>query len=318
MDLGDVRTTADAVRREVGKAIVGQDAAIELLLTSLLAGGHILIEGVPGTGKTMLAQAFAATLSLQFGRVQFTPDMMPGDVLGTSLFNFQTGEFTLTPGPIFTQVLLADEINRTPPKTQAALLQAMNERAVTIDTHTHQLGADFMVVATQNPIEQHGTYPLPEAQLDRFLFKITVGYPSRDEERAIVFRHGHQSSMPAISDFGIEAVADSAALAGLRAVTRAIRLQDSIIDYIVDVMRATRAHPAIETGASTRAANMLASAVRAYAALNGRDFVIPDDVKRLAIPLVRHRIVMAPHAEIDGLSSDRVLGEILDQTAAPR
>lgn len=318
MDLGDVTTTADAVRHEIGKAIVGQEAAIELLLTSLLAGGHILIEGVPGTGKTMLAQAFAASLSLQFGRVQFTPDMMPGDILGTSLFNFQTGEFTLTPGPIFTQVLLADEINRTPPKTQAALLQAMNERAVTIDTHTRSLGDDFMVVATQNPIEQHGTYPLPEAQLDRFLFKILIDYPTRDEERDIVARHGHQSSMPRLADFGIEAVAGGEALAALRKVTRGIRLEPPIIDYIVDVMRATRAHPAIETGASTRAANMLASAVRAYAALNGRDFVLPDDVKRLAVPLVRHRIVMAPHAEIDGLSSDRVLGEILDQTAAPR
>lgn len=318
MSLGEVRTVADAVRREVGKAIVGQDEAIELMLTALLAGGHILIEGVPGTGKTMLAQAFAATLSLRFGRIQFTPDMMPGDVLGTSLFNFQSGEFALTPGPIFTEVLLADEINRTPPKTQAALLQAMNERAVTIDTHTHSLGDDFMVVATQNPIEQHGTYPLPEAQLDRFLFKISVGYPTRDEERAIVARHGHQSSMPRIADFGIEPVANPETLAGLRAYTGGIRLDAAIIDYIVDVMRATREHPAIETGASTRAANMLASAVRSYAALNGRDFVLPDDVKRLAVPLVRHRIVMAPHAEIDGTTSDAVLGEILDGTAAPR
>ena len=318
MDLADVQTIADSVRREIGKAIVGQDEAIGLLLTSLLAGGHILIEGVPGTGKTMLAQAFAATLSLHFGRVQFTPDMMPGDILGTSLFDFQTGAFTLTQGPIFTQVLLADEINRTPPKTQAALLQAMNERSVTIDTQTHDLGSDFMVVATQNPIEQHGTYPLPEAQLDRFLFKISLGYPSRDEERAIVARHGHQSSMPSIADFGIVAVADATSLAHLRAVTSSIRLDESIIDYIVDVMRATRSHPAIETGASTRAANMLASAVRAYAALAGRDFVIPDDVKRLAVPLMRHRIVMAPHAEIDGVSSDRVIAEILDQTAAPR
>ena len=318
MSLGEVRTVADAVRREVGKAIVGQDEAIELLLTALLAGGHILVEGVPGTGKTMLAQAFAATLSLQFGRVQFTPDMMPGDILGTSLFNFQTGEFTLTPGPIFTQVLLADEINRTPPKTQAALLQAMNERAVTIDTQTHSLGANFMVVATQNPIEQHGTYPLPEAQLDRFLFKISVGYPTRDEERAIVARHGHQSAMARIADFGIAAVAGPETLAGLRAYPSQIRLDAAIIDYIVDVMRATREHPAIETGASTRAANMLASAVRSYAALNGRDFVLPDDVKRLAVPLVRHRIVMAPHAEIDGTTSDAVLAEILDGTAAPR
>ena len=318
MDLAGVQTVSDDVRREVAKAIVGQDEAIELLLTSLLAGGHILIEGVPGTGKTMLAQAFAMTLSLQFGRIQFTPDMMPGDILGTSLFNFQTGEFKLTQGPIFTQVLLADEINRTPPKTQAALLQAMNERAVTIDTATHQLGDDFMVVATQNPIEQHGTYPLPEAQLDRFLFKISLGYPTRDEERAIVARHGHQSSMPRLADFGIAAVADAASLAALRDYTSNIRLSPEIVDYIVDVMRATREHPAIETGASTRAANMLAAAVRAYAALNGRDFALPDDVKRLAIPLLRHRLVMAPHAEIDGISSDRVLAEIIDQTAAPR
>ena len=318
MELGDVKAVTDAVRREIGKVIIGQDAAIELLLTSLLAGGHILIEGVPGTGKTMLAQAFAATLSLAFGRVQFTPDMMPGDIIGTSLFNFQTGAFTLTPGPIFTQVLLADEINRTPPKTQAALLQAMNERAVTIDTQTHPLGDDFMVVATQNPIEQHGTYPLPEAQLDRFLFKIDIDYPTRDEERAIVARHGQHTTIPRIEDFGIAAVADAAMLTELRAASRAIRLDGTIIDYIVDVIRATRAHPAIEVGASTRAANMLGSAVRAYAALNGRDFVIPDDVKFLAVPLIRHRIVMAPHAEIDGVSSDRVLGEILDQTAAPR
>ena len=318
MDLAGVKTVADSVRHEVGKAIVGQDEAIELLLTSLLAGGHILIEGVPGTGKTMLAQTFAAALSLRFGRIQFTPDMMPGDVLGTSLFNFQTGEFTLTPGPIFTEVLLADEINRTPPKTQAALLQAMNERAVTIDTHTHDLGADFMVVATQNPIEQHGTYPLPEAQLDRFLFKISVGYPSRDEERAIVERHGHQSSMPRIEDFHVEKVADGAEIARLRAYTAGIRLDGAILDYIVDLVRATREHPAIETGASTRAANMLAASVRSYAALAGRDFVLPDDVKRLAVPLIRHRIVLAPHAEIDGMTTDRVLDEILDRTDAPR
>ena len=318
MDLQHVASIADGIRKEVGKAIIGQEEIIELLLTGLLSGGHILLEGVPGTGKTLLAQAFAATLSLRFGRVQFTPDMMPGDVIGTNLFNFQTNSFILTQGPIFTDLLLADEINRTPPKTQAALLQAMNERAVTIDGRTYDLGPDFMVVATQNPIEQHGTYPLPEAQLDRFLFKIDVTYPTRDEERTIVALHGHRSSMPKLADFGIQPVADVAALADLRATIEQIRLTPAIVDYIVDVVRATREHASIETGGSTRSANALAAAVRALAALNGRDFVIPDDVKRLALPILRHRIVMAANAEIDGLSSDKVLGEILDQTAAPR
>ncbi|MDQ0470932.1 AAA family ATPase [Labrys wisconsinensis] len=318
MDLQHIRSVTEGIRTEVGKAIVGQEGAIDLMLTSLLCGGHILIEGVPGTGKTLLAQCFAAGLSLRFGRVQFTPDMMPGDILGTNLFNFQTNSFVLTRGPIFTEILLADEINRTPPKTQAALLQAMNERAVTIDGETHPLGDAFMVIATQNPIEQQGTYPLPEAQLDRFLFKIKLGYPDRDEERAIVTRHGHRSAMPDLADFGLAAVADRAGLAQARAVAAGIRLTDALVDYIVDVIRATREHAAIETGASTRAATMMAAAVRAYAALNGRDFVIPDDVKALALPLLRHRVVMAPNAEIDGLTSDRVLREILDQTVAPR
>ena len=205
------------MRGEVRKAVVGQDEVIELMLTSLLVGGHILLEGVPGTAKTLLTRAFAAGLHLQFGRIQFTPDLMPGDVLGTNLFNFQTNGFVLTKGPIFTQMLLADEINRTPPKTQAALLQAMQERAVTIDGKDYLLGDEFMVVATQNPIEQQGTYPLPEAQLDRFLFKIIIDYPSRDEEREIVRRHGHRSAMPKLEDFGLQPVADAATLAGVRA-----------------------------------------------------------------------------------------------------
>jgi MoxR-like ATPase len=318
MELQHVKTVADGIRAEVAKAIVGQGDALELMLTSLLCGGHVLLEGVPGSGKTLIAQAFAATLSLRFGRIQFTPDMMPGDVLGTNLFNFQTNSFTLTPGPIFTQILLADEINRTPPKTQAALLQAMNERAVTIDTQTYDLGPDFMVVATQNPIEQQGTYPLPEAQLDRFLFKIDIGYPSRDEEREVVTRHGQRPTMPRIEEFALAPIVGTDGLVELRKLTMNIHLTEAIIDYIVDVVRATRQHAAIESGASTRAANMLAAAVRANAALNGRDFALPDDVKRLALPLIRHRIVLAPNAEIDGITSDRVLSEILDQTAAPR
>jgi len=318
MDVQDIRAIADGIREEIRKAVVGQDEVIDLMLTSLLAGGHILLEGVPGTAKTLITRAFAASLALQFGRIQFTPDLMPGDVLGTNLFNFQTNSFVLTKGPIFTQLLLADEINRTPPKTQAALLQAMNERTVTIDGKDYELGDDFMVVATQNPIEQQGTYPLPEAQLDRFLFKITIDHPSRDEEREIVHRHGHRSAMPKLEDFGLAAVADGKTLAMVRDAVTYVRLSDPLVDYIVDVIRATREHASLEVGASTRAANMLASAVRAYAVLQGRNFVIPDDVKVLALPVLRHRVMMSPSAEIEGLTTDRILREVLDQTPAPR
>ena len=309
---------ADGIRGEVRKAVVGQDEVIELMLTSLLVGGHVLLEGVPGTAKTLLTQAFAAGLDLKFGRIQFTPDLMPGDVLGTNLFNFQTNGFVLTKGPIFTQLLLADEINRTPPKTQAALLQAMNERIVTIDGVDHDLGAEFMVVATQNPIEQQGTYPLPEAQLDRFLFKILIDHPDRAQELEIVRRHGHRSAMPKLSEFGLEPVVAAGVLAEVRASVAQIRLTDALIEYIVDVARATREHASLEVGASTRAANMLAAGSRAYAALQGRDFVIPDDIKTLAVPLMRHRVVLSPLAEIEGQSADRILREILDRTAAPR
>ncbi|HLJ22209.1 MAG TPA: MoxR family ATPase [Stellaceae bacterium] len=318
MDLREIHAITEGVRTEVRKAVVGQDETIDLMLTSLLVGGHVLLEGVPGTAKTLLTQAFAASLTLKFGRIQFTPDLMPGDVLGTNLFNFQTNGFVLTKGPIFTQLLLADEINRTPPKTQAALLQAMNERAVTIDGQDYPLGEEFMVVATQNPIEQQGTYPLPEAQLDRFLFKVIVDYPNRDEEREVVRRHGHRSAMPRLADFGLKAVVGAGALAQVRDTVAGIKLSDALTDYIVDVIRATRQHASLEVGASTRSATMLAAAARAYGALQGRDFVIPDDVKHLALPVLRHRVILSPGAEIEGLTTDRMLREILDQVPAPR
>ena len=318
MDIEPIQTVCARVREQVRKIVVGQDAALDLMLVALLSEGHVLLEGVPGTAKTLLAQSFARALSLAFGRIQFTPDLMPGDVLGTNLFNFQTSDFRLTKGPIFTQVLLADEINRTPPKTQAALLQAMHERSVTIDGHTHALGDDFMVIATQNPIEQQGTYPLPEAQLDRFLFKHILDYPSRDEERAIVTRHGHRTVMPELADFGLEAVADAAALATARKAITALRLSDELIDYIVDIVRATRGHESLEFGASPRSANMIATASRAFAAMQGRDYVIPDDVKFIALPALRHRVVLAPGAEIEGLQADAVLRQILEQIPAPR
>ncbi|MHC5052360.1 MAG: AAA family ATPase, partial [Planctomycetota bacterium] len=253
-----------------------------------------------------------------FNRIQFTPDLMPGDVIGTNLFDFQTNRFVLTKGPIFTQLLHADEINRTPPKTQAALLQAMQERMVSIDGKTHDLGAGFMVVATQNPIEQEGTYPLPEAQLDRFLFKVILDYPTRDQERGIVALHGHRTAMPRLEDFDLQPVADLDKLLAIRAVVADIRLADEIIDYIVDLVRATREHAALLFGASPRSANMLATAARAAAALAGRDYVIPDDVKALAIPALRHRIVLAPGTEIEGSTTDSVIRELIGQVPAPR
>jgi MoxR-like ATPase len=318
VNLESVRKTVEAARAEVSKAIVGQDEVINLMMTSLLVGGHILLEGVPGTAKTLLTQCFAASLSLRFGRIQFTPDLMPGDVLGTNLFNFQTNQFVLTRGPIFTELLLGDEINRTPPKTQAALLQAMNERTVTIDGRDYPLGESFMVIATQNPIEQQGTYPLPEAQLDRFLFKIVMGYPNRDEEIEIVRRHGNRSAMPDVGQFGLEPVADGATLNEIRAAVRAVTLTDPVLTYIVDLVRATREHASLEVGASTRAANMLASASRAYAVLQGRDFVIPDDVKELLLPALRHRLTATAAADIEGTTTDEVIRQTLEKTDAPR
>ena len=318
MELQTVREIAARLRETVHEVVVGQDNAIDLLLVSLLAEGHILFEGVPGVAKTLLARTFSAGLSLDFGRVQFTPDLMPGDIIGTNLFNFQTNQFTLTKGPIFTQLLLADEINRTPPKTQAALLQAMQERSVTIDTSTYELGDGFMVIATQNPIEQEGTYPLPEAQLDRFLFKVVLGYPTRDEERAIVHRHGHRTTMPRLADFALRPVADLGTIVQMRQVIVQIRVSDAIIDYIVDLIRATRERPSISYGASPRAATMLTTAARAYAAIQGRDFVLPDDDKALAVPALRHRIVLAPGAEIEGLTTEQVVRQIVEQVPAPR
>jgi MoxR-like ATPase len=316
--LADVGALADAIRGEVAKAIVGQAETIDHLLIALLAQGHVLLEGPPGTAKTFLAQCFAATLGLDFGRIQFTPDLMPGDILGSNLFNFQTSQFTLTRGPIFRDLLLADEINRTPPKTQAALLEAMQERRVTLDGEAHRLPDHFMVVATQNPIESQGVYPLPEAQLDRFLFKLLVAYPSLEEEAKIVARFGERSGPSSPEDLGIAAVTDAARLQSAAQAVKAVTLADSVIDYIVRLVRATRDSADLASGASPRAAVLLANAARARAALDGRDYVVPDDVKALATSVLRHRLLLSPAAEIEGKQVEALVQALIEQTEAPR
>ena len=318
MDVNEVTAIAARIRAEIAKAVVGQDGAVDLLLTALFAGGHVLLEGPPGTAKTLLAQSFARTVGLDYGRIQFTPDLMPGDIIGANLFNFQTSSFTLTHGPIFCELLLADEINRTPPKTQAALLEAMQERQVTIDGVSHPLSERFTVVATQNPIEQQGTYPLPEAQLDRFLFKHVLDYPAIEQERAIVTAHGARTGQMNPEALGVQPVADRAVINAAVATVANVRLTDEVVGYIVDLVRATRESADTDTGASPRAGAMLAVAARARAALDGRDYVIPDDVKTLAVPTLRHRLLLSPAAEIEGRKVDQVLQALVEQVAAPR
>ena len=318
MNAGEVRALAEKVRAEIAKAIVGQQDTIDLLLTALFARGHVLLEGPPGVAKTYLAQCFARTLSLDFGRIQFTPDLMPADIIGSNVFNFQTSTFSLTEGPLFCELLLADEINRTPPKTQAALLEAMQERRVTIDGKARQLSDSFMVVATQNPLEQQGTYPLPEAQLDRFLFKQTLSYPSREEERTIVAEYGMQSGHSDPAERGVKPAATAKQLADAHKAVAAVRLTDEIVGYVLDLVRSTRETPELSSGASPRAAAQLALAARARAALDGRDYAIPDDVKALALPALRHRVILSPAAEIDGRRPDQILQGLVDLAAAPR
>ncbi|MEL6582249.1 MAG: MoxR family ATPase [Pseudomonadota bacterium] len=317
MTLDDLRALAAAIKGEVAKTVHGQDEAVDLVLTALFAGSHVLIEGPPGTAKTLLVQSLAAALRLDFGRIQFTPDLMPGDVLGANIYNFSTGAFALTKGPVFTEVLLADEINRAPPKTQAALLQAMNERRVTLDGTDYPLGEAFTVIGTQNPLESQGTYPLPEAQLDRFLFKLLIDFPEAEAEVEILRRSAErtQTGAPLI---GSNPVVDGEALIEGRKALALVRLEEPILRYIVEITRATRSDPDLLEGASTRAADALAMAARAAAALDGRDYVLPDDVKKLIPPAYRHRVVVGPTAEIEGRTADSVLAAILNRVEAPR
>ena len=318
MNLAELGALAGAIRSEVAKAIIGQQDIVEHLLIALMARGHVLLEGPPGTAKTFLAQCFAASLGLDFGRIQFTPDLMPGDILGSNLFNFQTSQFTLTRGPIFCDLLLADEINRTPPKTQAALLEAMQERRVTLDGTAYHLPEHFMVVATQNPIESQGVYPLPEAQLDRFLFKLLVPYPSEDEEARIVTRFGANRGLPSPHELGIATVASPELLAAASEAVHGVTLSEAVTQYVVRLVRATRDSPDLAVGASPRSAVLLAGAARARAALDGRDYVLPDDVKALATAVLRHRLLLSPAAEIEGKQVEALVADLVTQTEAPR
>ncbi len=314
----DNRAPILALREEVGKVVVGQEGTLSGLIAALLVRGHVLLEGVPGVAKTLVVKALAASLDLEFRRVQFTPDLMPSDVLGQVIFDARGASFSFRPGPAFTNVLLADEINRTPPKTQAALLEAMEERQVTVEGEARPLPDPFVVVATQNPVEYEGTYPLPEAQLDRFLFKLQVGYPSVDHEVEVLARHDRGLDPHDLSALGIRPVASAADLARARAEVDALRVEPPVLGYIVALCRATRDAPSLSLGVSPRGATALLHAAKAWAWLSGRPFVTPDEVKAVAKPALRHRIALRPEVELEGTTADGVLDGVLAAVPAPR
>jgi MoxR-like ATPase len=306
-------------RNEAAKVIIGQSDVIDRALIAIFTGNHALIEGVPGVAKTLLVRTLAHVLGTTFQRIQFTPDLMPADITGTNVFNLQRNEFSLIKGPVFTSFLLADEINRAPAKTQSALLQAMQERNVTIDRETHCLPADFTVFATQNPIEYEGTYPLPEAQKDRFMLKITMKPPERAEELTLAQRTmTNEAPETVLASGSVQPVIRGEDLKALRDQLAAIVVRDELIAYLVDVVRATRAHESILVGAGPRATQSLMMAARAYAAISGRDFVTPDDIKAMAVPVLEHRLILRPEFEIEGLSVAEAIGQILQQVAVPR
>ncbi|MGA5292306.1 AAA family ATPase [Streptomyces koyangensis] len=314
----EARAALEAVRAEIGKAVVGQDPVVTGLVIALLCRGHVLLEGVPGVAKTLLVRALAAAVELETKRLQFTPDLMPSDVTGSLVFDARTSEFSFQPGPVFTNLLLADEINRTPPKTQASLLEAMEERQVTVDGTARHLPEPFLVAATQNPVEYEGTYPLPEAQLDRFLLKLNVSLPPRDDEIALLSRHARGFDPRDLSAAGLHPVAGPAQLDAARSAVARTSVAPEIAAYIVDVCRATRDSPSLSLGASPRGATALLSTARAWAWLTGRDYVIPDDVKALALPTLRHRVQLRPEAEMEGVTPDAVLTSLLARVPVPR
>jgi len=307
----------DRVQEQVGRVVVGQEPVIRGLLAALLVRGHVILEGVPGVAKTLMVKVLARSLDLEFRRIQFTPDLMPSDVTGNVVFEARTGEFRFRPGPVFANLVLADELNRTPPKTQAALLEAMEERQVSIEGETHRLPDPFLVVATQNPVEYEGTYPLPEAELDRFLFKLRVGYPPRADERSVLLMHHRGQDPHDLASLGVVPVVRVEALDGASAAVRAVTVADGVLDYVLTLADETRRSPSLSLGVSPRGAAMLLVATKAWAWLAGHDFVSPDDVKALVPPTWRHRVLLRPEIELEGGTADSVLSGILARVPVP-
>jgi MoxR-like ATPase len=316
VDLTQLAEAVSKIKIELGKVIIGQQNTIELMLTSLLCGGHILLEGVPGVAKTLIAKLLSQTLSVGFKRIQFTPDLMPSDILGTSVFNPKSLEFEYKKGPVFSNLILIDEINRSPAKTQAALFELMEEKQVTVDGHTYPMHEPFMVLATQNPIEQEGTYRLPEAQLDRFLMKIIVGYPTENEELDMLKMFSAQTQKDLITT--INTVISNTQIETLKATVNKILMEENLLKYITSIVHASRNHKQIELGASPRALLALMQASKAMAAINGRDFVIPEDIKTVSKPTLRHRIILTPETEMEGITPDDVLTELFAKIEIPR
>jgi MoxR-like ATPase len=314
MELTEVRTLSEQVLDEVERAVVGKREPLELVLLGFLADGHVLLEDYPGLAKTLAARSFAQVLSMRFARIQFTPDLMPSDVTGSSIWNQRDGDFEFRPGPIFTNLLLSDEINRAPPKTQAALLEAMQERQVTIEGHTHALELPFLVIATQNPIEYEGTYPLPEAQLDRFLLRTAFGYPDREGEVDVLSRRIERES----DEVALRTVIDRETLLAMQAAVESVHVATSVQEYCVDLVAATRASQSTAVGASPRGSLALLKLARCGAALQGRDFVLPDDVKAVAVPALAHRLVLRPELWVQRVSAEDVVREVLDTVPTPR
>ncbi len=313
-----VKNLMEKINIELKKVIVEQDELIEQSLISLISGGHVLLEGVPGLAKTLMVKTLSKTLSLDFKRIQFTPDLMPADVTGTKIFNMDTREFELKKGPIFTNFLLADEINRTPPKTQAGLLEAMGENTVSIDGEMIKLPSTYMVFATQNPLEYEGTYPLPEALVDRFLMKINIGYPSLEAEKEILKRHNEGFSSIDLDKCNVEAVCSAEDIIKCKEEVLSVKIDDALMEYIVNINSETRNNPTIEIGSSPRGSISLLQCSKACAAYFGRDYVIPEDIKKMAIPTLRHRIVLKPELELEGVKGEQVLKDILSKVKVPR